>query len=219
MATSASRAGSRKSPRAERTPAPEETAEAPGPTIDSTLDAWGAEATREHLAWEIAACSAVLRGTRALRQAQMQAAEQAEAAHLEAAEKLLTARSIDDFARIQFELLRVDTEGTLQYWTRMGELMAQSAADTMQELTAGWMRAGESMWQGLGRWSQFQAAVPQTADLVEAEVEHVANPFNASPMVWPAQEAARQAATLASQGWNEWLSWGSRLANGNTSPH
>lgn len=217
MATQASRTGNRKPSRAAppEASATTEAAASAEPTLDSTLDAWGAEATREHLAWEIAACSALLRGARALREAQMQAAENAETAHLKAAEQLLSARGVDDFASIQIELLRSDAEGAMQYWTRLSEIVSRHLADSWQEAGAGWVRASETLMKGMGQWTRLQSSLPQTADIVEAEVEHVANPFAASPLVWPAQEAARQAMGLASQGWNEWLSWGSRLTNGN----
>ena len=79
------------------------------PAIDTTLDAWSMQATRDQLAWEIGTCSALLRGARALREAQMQAAERAEATHLQAAEQLLTARGIADVAGVQMDLLRCST--------------------------------------------------------------------------------------------------------------
>ncbi len=215
MATSAQRAAGRKS--TSRTapvraraaaPAAEETEK---PTIDTTLDAWSAQATRDQLAWEISACTAWLRGAKALREAQMQSAEQTEAAYLKAAEQLMSARGIDEFANIQFELLRQDAEQAMQYWQRMSEVLTRSLAEVYQEATAGWTRASESAMNGFNQWGKFQASLPQTADMVEAEVEHVANPLAASPMMWPMQEASRQAFDVASRTWNEWLQWGNRL--------
>ena len=163
------------------------------PAIDSALDAWSSGTAREQLAWEIGACRALVRGARALRQAQMEAADRAESIQLRAADQLLSARGVTDFASIQFELLNAHAQETMNYWSSLVEVGIRNATETMQEGAAGWVRLSTATWDGLAQWSRWQASIPQTADLVEAEVEHVAHPFIASPMVWPAQEAARQA--------------------------
>ncbi|MED5619973.1 phasin family protein [Ideonella sp. BN130291] len=188
-------------------------------TDDTGNDAWPAQAARDHLAWEIASCSAVLRGARALREAQMQAAERAEQAHLQAAERLLTAGGLDEIADIQLQLLRTDAEQALQYWQRLSELATRGALDTLQEAMAGWAQASASAWSGMSQWTRLPGALQATAEKAEAEVEHAANPLAASPLVWPAQEATRQAMDLANATWNDWMSWTGRLADGSARPH
>jgi hypothetical protein len=182
-------------------------------------DAWPIQASRDHLAWEIATCSAVLRGARGLREAQMQAAERAEQSHLEAAERLLGATGLDEMADIQLQLLRADAEQALQYWTRMGELATRGSLEACQEAMAGWARWSATACGGLSQWGRWPTTVRASAEQAEAQVEHVANPLAATPLVWPAQEATRQALDLANATWNDWMSWTGRLADGSARPH
>lgn len=186
---------------------------------DAGDEAWPIQASRDHLAWEIATFSAVLRGAKALREAQMQAAEAAEQAHLQAAERLLTAAGLDDLADIQLQLMRAQAEQAMQHWGHLAELAARGSLDAMQEAIAGWARASVSTWSGMSQWARWPAALQATAEQAEAEVEHVANPMAASPLVWPAQEATRQAIDLANATWNDWMSWTGRLADGAARPH
>jgi len=223
MATSANRAGARKTasrptPAGNPSPqeAPAESAEAAPPAIDSTLDAWSSQAARESLSWQIDTCRALLRGAKAVREAQVQAAERAEASYLKAAEQLLSARSVADIGSLQLELLRANAEESLQHLTHLGELATRGWAETLQQAAEGWTRLGAAAWEGALQWSRWQASLPASADLVEAEMEHVTNPIAASPMVWPAQEATRQAMSLAAQTWNDWLG---SLGSGASRPH
>jgi hypothetical protein len=119
MATSTHRAGTpgRKTaarPAAAPDSAPESQAQAgrdesrqePPPAIDSTLDAWAAQFAREQLAWQIGISRAILRGAKAMREAQVQAAERAETACLKAGEQLLAARGVSEVGSLQLDLLR-----------------------------------------------------------------------------------------------------------------
>lgn len=206
---------------AEASPAPLGTAQAPvpetskvetaPPAIDTALDAWSARATRENLAFEITACRALLRSAKAWREAQLQSAERTEANYLRAADRLLAARGLEDFAEIQADLLRQDGEQVAQYWNELADLTARNSLAAIQELSEAWLRASSAMWQGMSQWSQLQSKLGGDADLVEAEVEHVTNAWSANPWVWPAQEAARQSMTVASSAWNEWLSWPNKV--------
>lgn len=199
------------------TPTPQaDTPEAPPPAIDSALDAWGAQAARDQLAWQINTCRALLRGAKAVREAQMQAAERAEAACLEAADQVLSARGIGDLGSLQLDLARRSAEAAMQHCTHLGEVVGRSWTEAIEEAAAGWTRMSTASWQGLLQWSRWQASLPASAEVVEAEVEHLTNPIAASPAVWPAQEAARQAMSLAASTWNDWLSWGGRLGEGQT---
>jgi hypothetical protein len=180
----------------------------PQPTIDSTLDAWAAQFAREQLAWQIGISRALLRGAKAMREAQMQAAERAEAAYLKAGEQLLQARGVADIGALQLEMARAAGERVLLHATRLGEVSGRGLAETLEEAASGWTRLSAAAWDGLLQWSRWQAWAAPQGELVEAEVEHVTNPIAASPMVWPAQEATRQAMSVAASTWNDWLnSW------------
>jgi hypothetical protein len=210
MATSTHRAATPGRKPAARVGAPE--AQAPGteapqapPAIDSTLDAWVAQFAREQLAWQIGVSRAMLRGAKAMREAQMETAERAETACLKAGEQLLAARGVGEVSALQLDLLRAGGEEVLQHWTHLNEVAGRSLSEALQEAATGWSRLGAAAWDGLLQWSRWQAWVSPQSDLVEAEVEHMTNPIAASPMVWPAQEATRQAMSLAAQTWNDWL--------------
>jgi hypothetical protein len=211
----------RSRPKARKTDTPEPArADSASATIDSTLEDWSTQATREQLGWEIAACRTWLRGARAVREAQLQAGERAEAAHLKAAERLLQARSLNEIAEIQLELMRADVDETLTHFMQLADLGTRSALEAFGEATEGWARASRSAWQGLNAWSHLQSLVASNGEIAEAEVEHFTNPLSASPLVWPAQEAARQAADFASSAWHDWVEWSSRLAtNGGRPAH
>jgi hypothetical protein len=49
--------------------------------------------------------------------------------------------------------------------------------------------------------------------MIQAELEHVLSPMAASPLVWPAQEATRQAAQMAASTWNDMLSWSGQFTD------
>jgi len=92
----------------------------------------------------------------------------------------------------------------------------QLAFDFWKEGAAGWVELNGAAWKAAGQW--FGGLGPDGAALerVEAEVDHVVNPLAASPFVWPAQEATRQAMTLATSAWNDWLTWQARAAGAST---
>jgi hypothetical protein len=182
-------------------------------TLEGALDSWSNSVGKEYLAWQIATCTALLRGAQALRNAQLEAAQRAEAAHERAAKDLLTVASLGDLASIQLELARADADGATQYWTEVGGVVTRNLLESMGQLTEGLTRMNGAVWSAATEWMKVQAALPQTADVLEAEVEHVASPLAASPLMWPAQEATRQAMTLASSAWNDWLSWSGHLAD------
>ena len=89
----------------------------------------------------------------------------------------------------------------------------QMAFDFWKEGAAGWMQFNEAAWKAAAQW--FGGLSKESADLerIEAEVDHVVSPMAASPFVWPAQEAARQAMTLATATWNDWLAWQERASD------
>jgi hypothetical protein len=186
--------------------------------MDSAFDAWSTRALRDHLAWEIAASAAMLRNAKAWREAQMQAAERAESTQLKAGERLLDARSLDDFAAIQFDLMRAHTEDTLQFGTRMAELVSLGLNQAIEQAAAGWLRNSEAAMSGWSDWMRLQSQLPQHADVAEAEVEHMTNPLGAMAWAQPAQEAMRQATSACLSAYNSWLESAGRWQGGPSAP-
>jgi len=89
----------------------------------------------------------------------------------------------------------------------------QMAFEFWKDGAAGWMQFNEAAWKAAAQW--FGGLSKDSAGLqrIEAEVDHVMSPVAASPFVWPAQEAARQAMSLATATWNDWLAWQGRAGD------
>jgi hypothetical protein len=181
-------------------------------SLDGTLDRWSETAARELAAWGLGTSAAFLRGVQALQEAQLDAAREACRLHEQAAAQLGTARSASDLAQLQMTLAQSDGQVALQALSRMGEAASRQAFDGWKDGAAGWAQLHGAAWMAATRWFGGLAQQPTDPELIEAEVEHVVSPFTASPFVWPAQEAARQAMTLAGSAWNDWLSWSGRWA-------
>ncbi|HET9646094.1 MAG TPA: phasin family protein [Burkholderiaceae bacterium] len=185
-------------------------------TFDGALDTWSTITAKEQLSWEIASTVSLLRNAEAVREAQHEVAKRAEAAHEQAAEQVKQARGIAELAAIQLELARVDTESAFDYWSRMGELSTRTALETINEAASGIARLQSATMDAFAACARLQSTLAQTPEVLEAEVEHVTNPFTSNPFLWPMQEAARQAMTMASSAWNDMLDWSGRWANAST---
>jgi hypothetical protein len=205
-------------PQPEATPPPAPATAPDSPTMDAAFDAWSTRALRDHLAWEIAASAALLRNAKAWREAQMQAAERAESTQMKAGEQLLGAHSLNDFATIQFDLLRTHAEEALQYGTRLAELMAIGLNQALEQAAAGWLHSSEAAMNGWSDWMRLQSQLPQHADVAEAEVEHLTNPLGAMAWAQPVQEAMRQATTACMSAYNGWLESAERWQGGLSTP-
>jgi hypothetical protein len=88
------------------------------------------------------------------------------------------------------------------------------------------VRLQSAYWESALNFFRLQTQLGGSSEMIEAEVEHVLSPMAASPLVWPAQEATRQAAQMAANTWNDWLNWsghfadaGRTLFNGGTQQH
>jgi hypothetical protein len=90
----------------------------------------------------------------------------------------------------------------------------QLAFDFWKEGAAGWVELNGAAWQAAGQWFGGLGKNGAGLERIEAEVEHVVSPLAASPFAWPAQEATRQAMTLATAAWNDWLNWQAGAAGG-----
>ena len=89
----------------------------------------------------------------------------------------------------------------------------QMAFEFWREGAAGWMQFNEAAWKAAAQWFGGLSKDSEGLQRIEAEVDHVMSPVAASPFVWPAQEAARQAMTLATATWNDWLDWQGRASD------
>jgi hypothetical protein len=88
----------------------------------------------------------------------------------------------------------------------------QMAFEFWKQGAQGWVQFNEAAWKAAGQW---MGALPNDSaglERMEAEVEHVVSPVAASPFIFPAQEATRQAMSLATAAWNDWLSWQGRAS-------
>jgi len=209
---------------AARKPAPEvrsaaADAQANGNPIDIALEDWSESAAKEQIAWEISATTALLRSMQTLREVQLEAAQRAQEAHEQAAAQLKKAHGIGELAAVQMDLARADAEGAMQLMGKLGELSTKSALELWSESAAGYVKLQNAAWSALLQFSKVQAALPPSAEVLEAEVEHITNPVTSSPLVWPAQEATRQAMTLAASTWNDWLSWTGQVAGAERAAH
>jgi hypothetical protein len=180
--------------------------------IDIVLDDWSESAAKEQIAWEISATTVLLRSVEALREAQLEAARQAQEVHQQAAAQLKKAHGIGQLTAVQMELARADAEAAMQLMGKVGELTTKSALELWSESATGYVKMQNAAWSALVQFSKVQATLPQSAEVLEAEVEHITNPITSSPLVWPAQEATRQAMSLAASTWNDWLSWSGQVA-------
>ena len=88
----------------------------------------------------------------------------------------------------------------------------QAVFDLWKQQADGWVQFNEAAWTAAAGWFEGLSKQGPGAELLEAEVEHVVSPLAASPLAWPAQEAARQAMTMAASAWNDWLGWSAEWA-------
>jgi hypothetical protein len=174
-------------------------------TLDEALSAWSGDAGRAWANLGFSLCAAWLQGARALREEQRAAAERAEAACVAAGEKLQSAGDWQRAAAVQADFLRAQLEDNVQTVLRLAAIARDNAAALARRAAEGLSDAQLSGFNGLSRWAQVQAALPNSVEALEAEAEHLANPLAASPLVWPAQEALRQGMGFANSMWNDWV--------------
>ena len=186
----------------------------PDAALDGTLDPLAEQATRDLAAWGLGASTALLRVVQAVQEVQLEAAREACKLQEQAVSQLASAHSAADLAQWQMTLAQSGGQVAMQSMSRIGEVATRQAFDAWKEASDGWGRLQGAAWSAAAQW--FNGVAGQSADpeLVEAEVEHVVSPLAASPFVWPVQEASRQAMTLASAAWNDWLTLSNRVAQG-----
>ena len=182
-------------------------------TLDSVINSWGERTTREQLRWQLSAVNATLRGAQELGQAQAELSQQLLHSLERLGQQLQDARNLSDLATVQTSLAQTDFDGLLRLSRRLTELGTNQALQLWQEASSGLVRMQSTYWESALNWLQLQTHFGGDSEMLQAEVEHVLSPMAASPLMWPAQEATRQMAQMAANGWNDWLSWTGQFAD------
>jgi len=180
--------------------------------LDQVLDDLSQNAAKEQIAWEISTANAVLRNTQALSEAQLDTTMRVQQVHEKAAQQLEQAQGLNELAAVQMRLAQADLQTAFELWARFSQTAAVGAMQAVSEAVSSCARMQNAMLSSLTQWSRLSAALPSRPGVPEAEVEHATNPVAASPMMaWPAQQATRQAMTMATTTWNDWLSMTGRM--------
>jgi hypothetical protein len=173
-------------------------------------NAWAAwlQFGKAELAAQIDATQSLLKAAEAIRHAQIDANQKAQAAHAQVAAQIDSVSNLNDVVGLQLTLLREDLQGALAHWTHLAEVSSAAVLDGFTRSTESASRLQSSFWGSALQWTQLaQTDAPGAAEEIEASVDHVVNPLIASPLLWPTQEAAREAMTLANSAWKDWFSW------------
>lgn len=186
-------------------------------TFDSALNGWGERAAREQLRWQLAACRAALDGAAQLGEAQAALSRELQQGLEQLEQRLQPARDLTELMTLQASLAQWDLDSALRWSNRLLELGTDQWLHLAQEAGNGMVRLNSACWASMLNFMRLPAHAGGNAELMEAEVEHVLSPMAASPLVWPAQEATRQAAQLAASTWNDWLAWTGRFADASRS--
>jgi hypothetical protein len=194
-------------------------------TLDEVINGWGESTMREQLRWHFSAVNAALRGAQQLGQAQAELSQQIQQRLEQLEGQLGDARNLSDLATVQAGLTHADFDAVMRFWHRLTEQSTDQWLQLWQAASNGLARLHSAYWESALSWCRLQTYFGGDSDMFQAEVEHLLSPMVASPLVWPAQEASRQAAQMASNSWNDWLSWsghfadaGRSLFNGGTQP-
>lgn len=179
-------------------------------TATDGMAAW----SKAQLSLQIDTALAVLRSAQTLREAQLKASQQSQASHEQAARELESLDSFNDIARLQLLLARDNWQGAVSYWAQLGEFANGAAMQGWARTAEGLSKLTASLMSANLQWSQVRPLEAPVAEELEASVDHLVSPVIASPMLWPAQEAAREAMTFATSALNDWFAWSSRLGNG-----
>lgn len=199
-------------------------------TLDEVINGWGESTMREQLRWHFSTLNAALRGAQQLGQAQAELSTQIQQRLALLEDQLGDARNLSDLATVQAGLAHADFDAVMRFCHRLTELSTNQWLQIWQSTGNGMVRLQSACWESALNWCRLQTYFGGDSDMFQAEVEHVLSPMAASPLVWPAQEATRQAAQMASQmassTWNDWLNWsghfadaGRSLFNGGQQPH
>lgn len=186
-------------------------------TLDEVINSWGERTAREQLSWQLAAVNTALRGAQQLGEAQAELSREVMQGLQQLEHQLGEARNLGDFAMVQASLARTDFDALLRLGTRLTALGTDQWLQLAQATGNGLVRLQNTFWESALSFFRLQSALGGSSEMIEAEVEHVLSPMAASPLMWPAQEATRQAAQMAANSWNDWLSWSGHFTDAGSS--
>jgi hypothetical protein len=183
------------------------------PTLDEVINGWGESTAREQVRWQLSALNAALRGVEQLGEAQAELSRQFQSRLVELEGQLGEARNLSDLATLQASVARTDFDAVARFCHHLVERGTDQWLHLCQESGNGLVRLQSAYWESALNWFRLQTYFGGDSEMIQAEFEHVLSPMAASPLVWPAQEATRQAAQLAANGWNDWLNWSGHFAD------
>lgn len=174
------------------------------PTFDNVFERWRHGCAKAGLGGELGASNAMLRTAAELQRLQLEALERTREAYEQAQARLAKARSLAEMSSVGMELAQANAEHALHYWGRAAEAVLHGSADGWADALA---LAGRAQGFGgeTGRHWLDAAAQQRPAEALEAQLDQLVTPAAALPMLWPAQESVREALTLGTRAWHDWL--------------
>ncbi|MCW7539211.1 phasin family protein [Aquabacterium sp. A7-Y] len=170
----------------------------------AALDQW-AQLSKAQLGFTLSIAQSLLKGTRALRQVQLEAGERAQERFTEAQSRLGAARDINELISVQSQLLRSNAESALQYWTQCFDALQRSRVEA-----AGSAASALSDLQKATQQLASRGAATSTA-AAQGTGEDLSRAWGAAGMLgWPSEDAARSAMNWATSAWDQWLTQASQ---------
>jgi hypothetical protein len=174
------------------------------PTFENVLERWRHGCAKAGLGGELGASNAMLRSAAALHRLQLDAVERTRKAHEQAQGRLAKARSVAEMTSVGLQLAQTNAEDALHYWTRLAEIALRGSVDGWNDALSLVTRA-QGLGDQTGRHWLDAAAQQRPAEALEAQLNQLVTPAAALPMLWPAQESVREAVTLGTRAWHDWL--------------
>jgi hypothetical protein len=174
------------------------------PTFDNVLERWRHGCAKAGLGGELGASNAMLRTAAALHRLQLEAVERTRKAHEQAQGRLAKARSVAEMTSVGLQLAQTNAEDALHYWSRTAEITLRGSAEGWADALTLVTRA-QGLGDETGRHWLDAAAKQRPAEALEAQLNQLVTPAAALPMLWPAQESVREAVTLGTRAWHDWL--------------
>jgi hypothetical protein len=173
-------------------------------SFDNVADRWRQGWAQAGVSGELGASETLLRASLALQEVQAETVRRMQQAHTQAQAKLGAARSPAELARVGLELAQSEAEQALSHWSRTADIALRSAVDGWSAALALSLRAQAVSGEAGRHW--LDAVTQQRpVEATQAQLDQLATPAAALPLLWPAQESVRQALTLGARAWNDWL--------------
>jgi hypothetical protein len=172
------------------------------PTFDNVLERWRHGYVKA--GGELGASNAMLRSAAALQRLQLEAVERARKAHEQAQGRLARAHGVAEMTSVGLQLAQTNAEDALHYWSRAAEIVLHGSVEAWSDALALAARA-QGLGDETGRHWLDAAAEQRPAEALELQLNQLVTPAAALPMLWPAQESVREALTLGTRAWHDWL--------------